>query len=101
MAKIKWDPAPEMIGWNKIKSLRRAQGLSQAEVAVRAGVSVTTIYFLEMGYEERTTDETKKKIAKFFEVEVDDLFPCEMIGNEPRDLFITKAKKQIAQPKTK
>ena len=101
MAKIKWDPAPENIGWNKIRSLRRVQGLSQAELAVHAGVSVTTIYFLEMGYEERTTDETKKKIARFFDADVDDIFPCEMIGNVTHDEFVEKAKKKTGQSKTK
>jgi len=101
MARIKWDPAPVSVGWNKLKSLRKERGLSQPEVAVGAGVSVTQIYFLELGYETRTTEKTKQKIAKFFDADVDDIFPCEMIGNEPRDVFIAKAKKQIEHPKTK
>jgi len=101
MPKLKWDPAPDMIGWNKIKALRQAQGLSQAEVAVRAGVSVTTIYFLEMGYEERTTEEVKKKIAKFFDVDIDNIFPCEMIGNQPREKYLDKIKKGDGQPVSK
>jgi DNA-binding XRE family transcriptional regulator len=101
MAKMKWDPVPDMIGWNKIKALREARGLSQAEVAVGAGVAVTTVYFLEMGYEKKTTEEVKKKIADFFKCDGDDIFPAEMIGNVPRDEFVAKAKKQVGQPKTK
>lgn len=85
MAKIKWNKVPKMIYWNKLKTLRKARGLSQSEVAVNAGVSITTIYNLELGYEERTTDKTKKKLAKFFECDIDDIFPCEMIGNQTRE----------------
>ena len=101
MAMVKWDPVPDMIGWNRLKSLRKERGLSQPEVAVGAGVSITQIYFLELGYDNRTTAKTKQKVAGFFDVDVDDLFPCEMIGNVPRDVFIEKAKKKTGQSKAK
>ena len=101
MSKIKWDPAPDMIEWNRLKSLRKERGLSQPQVAVGAGISITQIYFLELGYETRTTAKTKQKIARFFDADVDDLFPCEMIGNVSRDEFVAKAKKQTGQPKAK
>lgn len=96
--KIKWDPVPPMIGWNKLKSLRKKRGLTQPEVVVGAGISIACLYYLEAGFESRATQETKKKLAKFFEVDIDDLFPCEMIGNLTQDEFIEKAKKQIGQP---
>jgi DNA-binding XRE family transcriptional regulator len=101
MKTIRWLPAPDFIGWNKVKALRKERGLTQPEVAVGSGISIACLYYLEAGFESRATQKTKSKLAKFFGVEVDDLFPCEMIGNEPRDLFITKAKKQAGQPKTK
>jgi DNA-binding XRE family transcriptional regulator len=98
MKKIEWDPVPPMIGWNKLKSLRKDRGLTQPQVAVGAGISIACLYYLEAGFESRVTQKTKKKLAKFFEVDIDDLFPCEMIGNEPRDVFLEKAKKQVGQP---
>jgi len=97
MAKIKWDSVPACIGWNKIKSLRKKLGLSQPQLAVGAGISVTSVYFLELGYEERTTDKTKEKLAKFLECDVDDIFPCEMIGNEPREQFLERMKKMAKE----
>ena len=97
MAKVKWNPAPGCVGWNKVKALRRAQGLSQAQLAVGAGVSMTTVYNVEMGYEDRLTDRVKSGIAKFFDCDVDDLFPCEMIGNEPRTVFLERAKIRAAE----
>lgn len=94
MAKIKWDKVPKMICWNKIKALRKVRGLSQPEVAVGAGVSITTIYNLELGYEERTMDKTKKKLAKFFKCDVDDIFPAEMIGNKPKEEYFKNIQSQ-------
>ena len=98
MARLKWKKIPGGVGWNKIYSLRKAKGLSQAELAVGVGVSITTIYYLELGYEERTTDEVKKRIAEFFDVDVDDIFPAEMLGNEPRERCLGKIKKGTGQP---
>jgi transcriptional regulator with XRE-family HTH domain len=99
--KIKWDPVPAFVGWNRVKSLRKFRGLSQAEVAVGADVSVVTLYSLEMGYEERTTDEVKKKLTKFFDVDLDDLFPVEMVGNQPREKYLAKIKKGEGRPVVK
>jgi len=90
MPKLTWDPVPAMVAWNRLKSLRKSRGLSQLQVAAGAGVSITQIYFLELGHETRTTEKTKQKIASFFDVDVYDLFPCEMIGNKPREIFLSK-----------
>lgn len=88
MAKIKWDKIAKMVCWNKIKTLRKIRGLSQPEIAVGAGISITSVYYLELGYEERTTEKTKKKLAKFFKCDVEDIFPCEMIGNKSREEYL-------------
>jgi transcriptional regulator with XRE-family HTH domain len=92
MAKLKWDSMPKSLGWNKLKSLRKSQGLSQQQVAVGAGCSLSSVYFIEMGYEQRTTEGLRKKLADYFQVDVDDLFPAEMIGNEPREKVLRKIK---------
>ncbi len=101
MRKIKWDPAPAFIGWNKLRSLRESQGLTQAQVAVGAGISIACLWYLEAGFESRTTQKTKEKLAQFFKCDVEDIFPAEMVGNEPQDVFLEKAKKQVAQPRIK
>jgi len=45
-----------------------------------------------LGYERRTTEDLRKKLADFFKLDVDDLFPAEMIGNEPREKYLEKLK---------
>jgi transcriptional regulator with XRE-family HTH domain len=101
MKKIEWDPVPDMIDWNKLKSLRKNRGLTQLQIAAGSGVSIACLYYLESGFESRVTPKTKKKLASFFGVNIDDLFPVEMIGNEPANAFIARAKKQVGQPKAK
>jgi len=90
MSKIKWDDMPNFIVWNRVKSLRRNMKLNQAQVAVGAGIAVNTLWMIEQGYDEKTTKETKKKLADFFKCDIDDIFPSKMIGNKP-----------AAQPKEK
>jgi DNA-binding XRE family transcriptional regulator len=82
--KIKWELVPAGIGWNRVKALRKKMGLNQTQVAAGAGISIATLYNIEHGYEETTTMETKEKLAKFFECDVDDIFPAQMIGNETK-----------------
>jgi len=84
MRKIKWDPAPDFLIWNKVKSLRKKGGLTQPQVAVGANISISTLWMIESGYEEKTTKETKRKLAKFFKCEIEDIFPSQMIGNQTR-----------------
>ena len=66
--KIKWDPAPPGIGWNRIMVLRKMGGFNQAQVAVGAGISIATLYNIEHGYEKTTTDENEKEISRLFQV---------------------------------
>ena len=84
MSKIKWDKMPSFIVWNRVKSLRRNMKLNQTKVAVGAGISVNTLYLIEQGYDDKTTKETKKKLADFFKCDISDIFPAEMVGNEPK-----------------
>lgn len=90
MAKIKWEPASPGIGWNRVKSLRKKMGLNQATVAVGAGISIATLYNIEHGYEQTTTLDTKKRLAKYFKCDVQDLFPAQMIGNETKEEYDRK-----------
>jgi len=84
MAKIKWDKVPDRLIWNRLRSLRKNMGLSQTQLAAGVGVGIPTIYYIEQGYDEKTTIETKKKFAKFFKCDINDIFPVEMIGNKPK-----------------
>jgi DNA-binding XRE family transcriptional regulator len=95
--KIKWEKVPSVLGWNKVKALRKERGLNQTQVAVGADISLATLFSIEHGYEETTRMETKEKLARFFECDLDDIWPAEMIGNEPRAIFLERAKKQAAQ----
>lgn len=80
--KIKWDPVPDQLVWNKVKSLRRQRGLKQIDVAAGSGTTITTVWNIEQGYERRVSDQIKQKLADFFECDIDDIFPCEMVGNQ-------------------
>ena len=86
MAKIKWDlkNIGNRIVWNRVKSLRKEMKLNQAQVAVGSGIAVNTLYSIELGNDERTTDVTKQKLADFFKCDIDDIFPAEMIGDKPK-----------------
>lgn len=56
-----------------VRQRRKAQGLSQHELAVAAGLVVTTISDLERGVS-GGSDQTKIKVAHALGVEVHDLF---------------------------
>lgn len=83
MTKITWKKAPSNIGWNRVKSLRKKHGLRQAEVAQGADICITTLWLIESGFDKKTTKETKQKLANFFECDIEDIFPAEMVGNGP------------------
>jgi len=93
MQKIKWDPAPDFLVWNRIKSLRKKRGLNQVQVAAGADISINTLWMIEQGYDKRTTDETKQKIADFFKCDVSDIFPAEMIGNKSKEEILKSKQK--------
>ncbi|HAP22939.1 MAG TPA: XRE family transcriptional regulator [Lactobacillus sp.] len=57
----------------KLKKLRKDKGLSQREVAERLGMSPSMLAMMEGGYR-RGSDETKVKLAKFYNESVDSLF---------------------------
>lgn len=93
MAQIKWKKVPDRLCWNKVKSLRKEKKLKQIQVAVGADITITTLWMIEQGYEKKTTDRTKQKLADFFECDVKDIFPAEMIGNEPKEKILEKVKR--------
>jgi len=93
MAKIKFDNAPDFLVWNKIKSLRKEKQLTQPQVAVGAGIAIATLWMIESGYDAKTTQETKQKLANFFKCAVSDIFPSKMIGNITEQEFL-KSKQQ-------
>ena len=85
MEKINWEQRPSFLVWNKVKRLRKERGFSQLQVAAAADISITTLWMIESGFDGKTTIKTKGKIAAFFDCDVEDIFPCEMIGNQTRD----------------
>jgi transcriptional regulator with XRE-family HTH domain len=58
---------------DRVYELRKAQKLSQEEVAYRAGVAVKTIANIESGRSARPWRRTSKAIAKALGVTVEDL----------------------------
>jgi transcriptional regulator with XRE-family HTH domain len=71
---------PDFVIWNRLKAMRLGRGLSQTQVAASAGVSIATLWMLESGFDKKATAKTKRKLAKFYGVQVGDLFPVEVRG---------------------
>lgn len=91
--KKKWRSPGPMVVWNKLKRLRIESDLTQTQVSAFTSVAVSTIWAIENGYDRRTTNKTKKSLADFFQVNVEDLFPVEMIGYRTRDEYLKGLKK--------
>ena len=60
---------------NKLKQIRQNMGLRQIDLAKRAGVGLTTIWYLENGYDDRASQKTKKKIAQGLKLKIQEVFP--------------------------
>ncbi len=58
----------------RIKELREERGMTQTELAEKAGVARATIWKLETGEDEITTTKTLIRIAEALGVGVNDLF---------------------------
>lgn len=58
----------------KIKEAREAKGMSQEELAKRAGISRTIIWNLETNPKAETTTKTLKKIAEALDTTVSAIF---------------------------
>ena len=58
----------------RLKELRLQHGFSQEELAEKSGVSRALISGLETGNMQETSTVTLKKLAKFFNIKVSDLF---------------------------
>ena len=90
---FRWDLSgiPNHVCWNRLRSLRENSGISQAELAVRAGVSISVVYQIEHGHDGRTSDTVKRKIANFFDCKISDVFPASMVGRIPEREFLKQA----------
>lgn len=64
---------------NRLKSLRESKGMSQEELAARAGVSRTTIWNLETNPQADTTTKTLLKIAAALGTSVAEIFFTEPV----------------------
>lgn len=56
-----------------IKKLRKQHKLSQEELAKKAGITYSTLIKIESGANKNPTIKTLHKIAKAFDVNIDDL----------------------------
>jgi transcriptional regulator with XRE-family HTH domain len=65
--------------YNRVREVRRALRLSQAELARRAGVTRVTVWRIE-----KTTDPpmpgTRRRLAKALGIKEDDLFRWELVA---------------------
>ena|GEM_PF-1854458 len=63
----------------KMRELRKAHNpaLTLQELARRAGISYTTVWNLENGYDEKVNPEIMHKVARILGVEAMDIFPSE------------------------
>jgi DNA-binding XRE family transcriptional regulator len=80
--KIIWPFHPDFVSWNRLKMLRKMKQVRQVDLAAACDVSFPTLYFLENGAERRVSQEIKKRIADFFQVDVSDIFPAMMSGEK-------------------
>jgi len=71
----------------RIRNLRLARGLTQEELAEKAGLHPTYIGIIERGEQSATLD-TVEKLAKALEVEVEDLFPKKPFRGEKGKLLL-------------
>lgn len=60
---------------NNLKKFRLKMGLRQIDIAKLSGVGLTTLYFIEAGYDGRVKKRTKEKIAKALKLKIEELFP--------------------------
>ncbi|WP_243270070.1 helix-turn-helix transcriptional regulator [Thermanaerosceptrum fracticalcis] len=67
---IKLQPVPN----KKMKKLREEMGLTQAEVATKLEMPLSSYAMIEAGYRRNPRREVQKKIANFYSCTVDELF---------------------------
>ena len=58
-----------------MKAIRRGLGLRQLDLALKAGIGISTVSLIERGYVCRVSPELRAKIAKALRCEVEDVFP--------------------------
>lgn len=68
---------------NNLKKLREAAGLTQFELAVRAGVTPATIGHIEGGRVIDPKYETRRSIAAVLGVEIADVWPNNPVDESP------------------
>jgi len=59
---------------SKMRQIREKNGLRQIDLALQAGCSLTWIWLLEQGGQERVSQEIKERVAVALETTVEELF---------------------------
>lgn len=96
--KIEWEPRPDFVKWNRLRTIRKARKLRQIDLCVAADISSGTLFYLENGFDNRTSEEIKNRIAKVLEVPVSEIFPAMIQGMV---IISTGEKLKAAKPKKK
>ncbi|MBA7596009.1 hypothetical protein ES703_02978 [subsurface metagenome] len=61
--------------FSKLIRIRKGKGLTQAEAAEKAGMSLAWYALLEQGFKEKISKKQKEKVAKMLDVPYEELFP--------------------------
>ena len=59
---------------SKMRRVREKKGLRQIDLALQAGCSLTWIWLLEQGGQERVSRKIKERVAEALETTVEELF---------------------------
>jgi len=60
---------------NRVRELRKESGMRMLDLAKKANLSITTLWMIENDFDERTSDEIKKRISKAFHRKYEEVFP--------------------------
>ena len=71
---------------SKLKERRLALGLTQLDLAIKSGFSLTTVRYAELGYGKNLSARTKRSIAKALRTTVEKIFDMDKpVKLEPAD----------------
>lgn len=97
MSKMKWASVGEGVRWNRLRSVRKNAGLTIGELALRSGVNESHISRIENSKEGLIARGAKEKLARFFHLDYEDLFPSAMSGNEPIKRIFSNDLNQVVE----
>lgn len=67
---------------NRVRELRKESGMRMLDLAKKANVSITKLWMIENDFDERTSNEIKKRISEAFQRKHEEVFPESEIPDE-------------------